>query len=326
MPRNSISYELLIASPSDVVVERQIIADVVGDWNSAHARTTGIFLQPRRWELDAVPEIGDRPQALINKQLVEEADVLIGVFSSWLGTPTGVAVSGTVEEIERFVELKKPVMLYFSTGPVPHNHDPAQFQLLKDYKRQIGSTGIYFEYDNAEDLRRKVTRYLAQIMESIAGFQTNPAPAPKPELARVYIEKELPGRSGAIRTANIAIIIENISPVKRITEYSCTISVPSACLTFTSTHYMCEIKSNVQGRRSFRRMDSDDGAIRMIPPGDKKRILNLELGIEQLKMKGTRLEGDFEGVLADKVTVDAIVGGEQLHLEKLISEIFEGMI
>src|SRR5271157_4965996 len=151
MPRESIAYEVLIASPSDVASERHIVAEVVADWNSAHARTTGIVLQSRRWELNAVPQMGERPQALINKQLVEEADILIGVFSSRLGTPTGVAPSGTVEEVDHFVKLGKPVMLYFSTGPVPHSHDPIQFQRLKEYQHQIASTGLYFEFDGAED-------------------------------------------------------------------------------------------------------------------------------------------------------------------------------
>jgi hypothetical protein len=43
-------------------------------------------------------------------------------------------------------------------------------------------------------------------------------------------------------------------------------------------------------------------------------------------MKGTWLEGDFDGTLADKATVDAIVDGERLHAEKPIREIFAGML
>lgn len=326
MPRNSISYEVLIASPSDVSAERQIISEVVGDWNSAHTRTTGIVLQSLRWELDAIPEMGDRPQALINRQLVEGADVLIGVFYSRIGTPTGAAISGTVEEIERCVELGRPVMLYFSTGPVPHNHDPAQFQLLKEYKRRIASSGIYFEFEDASDLRRKVTRHLAHTMATIAGSPATQILVPRQELARADIRIGQRGRSGDVRTIKISAVVENISPVKRITEYTCVLSVPSACLTFESSSYMAEIKSNVPGRRSFRRTESDQGATRTILAGDKMTILAFDLGIDQLKLKGTWLEGDFETVLKDKVTLDVIVDGEQLHSEKLIGEIFEGMI
>lgn len=326
MPRDSIAYEVLIASPNDVAPERHVVAEVIADWNSAHARPTGIVLQSRRWELDIVPQMGERPQALINKQLVEEADILIGVFASRLGTPTGMAPSGTVEEIEHFVKLNRPVMLYFSTGPVPHDHDPSQFQRLKEYQRQIASSGIYFEFEGVEDLRRKVTRHLAQTMATVTRTPTKATPAPKSDLARVYIRKGQQGRSGAVKTVKVSAVIENISPAKRITEYSCTLSVPRACLTFESSHYVGEIRSEDPLRRNFRRTEHDPGAITMIFSGDKVPILPFDLAIDQLKMKGTRLEGDFDAVLADKVVLDAVVDGEQLHAEMPVREIFEGTV
>jgi hypothetical protein len=34
------------------------------------------------WEVNAVPELGGRPQGIINKQLLEDADILIGIFAS----------------------------------------------------------------------------------------------------------------------------------------------------------------------------------------------------------------------------------------------------
>jgi hypothetical protein len=39
-------------------------------------------------------------------------------------------------------------------------------------------------------------------------------------------------------------------------------------------------------------------------------------------MTGTYLAGNYEGVLADKVTANAVVEGEQLYAEKTIAEIF----
>ncbi|MGA7316625.1 MAG: hypothetical protein WBX22_21955 [Silvibacterium sp.] len=82
MPRPSIRYEVLIASPSGVVSERDVVAEVIESWNSAHARATGVTLQARRWELDAVPALGERPQGLLNRQLVDEADFVIALFFS----------------------------------------------------------------------------------------------------------------------------------------------------------------------------------------------------------------------------------------------------
>jgi hypothetical protein len=118
MPSNSIRYEVLIASPGDVVGGRDVVDEVIRDWDSSHSRATGISLHSRRWELDAVPELGDRPQSVINKQIVDHADLVIALFSARLGTPTGVAVSGTAEEIERLRSIGKHVMVYFSSAPL----------------------------------------------------------------------------------------------------------------------------------------------------------------------------------------------------------------
>src|ERR1700730_982987 len=59
MPRQSTVYEVLIASPSDVVKERAVIAQVLEDWNSANSRSQNLSLQALRWELDAVPSTGE---------------------------------------------------------------------------------------------------------------------------------------------------------------------------------------------------------------------------------------------------------------------------
>jgi hypothetical protein len=51
-------------------------------------------------------------------------------------------------------------------------------------------------------------------------------------------------------------------------------------------------------------------------------VFTTELGIDQLRMKGTYLEGDVDAVLADKIIVDALVEGDRLTAQKPISEIF----
>lgn len=48
----------------------------------------------------------DRPQAIINKQLVKDCYILFGAFWTGVGTYTDVAISATAEEIEQFVEMK----------------------------------------------------------------------------------------------------------------------------------------------------------------------------------------------------------------------------
>jgi len=93
---------VLIASPSDVGKEREIVTKVIHDWNASHFASTGIILIPVKWESHAYPAMGGRPQAIITKQIVESGDILIGIFGYRLGTPTGKVQSGTIEEIEEF--------------------------------------------------------------------------------------------------------------------------------------------------------------------------------------------------------------------------------
>src|SRR5579871_883984 len=102
MPRKATVYSIVIASPSDVSEERELVARVINEWNYAHSQTRGITLEPIRWETHTYPELGERPQAVINSQIIDRSDILIGIFGNQLGTDTGVAPSGTVEEIRRF--------------------------------------------------------------------------------------------------------------------------------------------------------------------------------------------------------------------------------
>ena len=63
------------------------------------------------------PEMGDEPQTIINKRILEDADFLVGIFWTRLGTPTASYASGAVEEIEEHLAAGKPAMLYFSAAP-----------------------------------------------------------------------------------------------------------------------------------------------------------------------------------------------------------------
>ena len=158
---NRTVLHILIASPSDTASERRVISEVIRDWNSAHASTSPFILQDRLWELDCVPEMGASPQEIVNRQIVDSADILIAVFSGRLGSPTSVASSGTVEEIERARSAQKPVLIYFSNAPLPRNHDPQQWHSLKAYKDELGTKSLYREFTTVDDLRRAVTHNLA---------------------------------------------------------------------------------------------------------------------------------------------------------------------
>ena len=108
--------KVMIASPSDVLEERRVIREAIDVWNTINADDRKIVLMPLGWETHSSPEMGDRPQAIINEQLLKDADLLVAVFWTRLGSPTGTAPSGTVEEIEKHLAASKPAMIYFSKG------------------------------------------------------------------------------------------------------------------------------------------------------------------------------------------------------------------
>jgi hypothetical protein len=154
---------VMIASPSDVAKERQIIRDVIHEWNAVNAEDRGLVLMPVGWETNATPEIGDRPQAIINRQLLKGCDLLVAVFWTRLGSPTGAEASGTVEEIEEHVAARKPAMIYFSDVPVRlDSSNDAEYGRLRQFKADLGSRGLFEEYEDLTAFRTLFARQLAQ--------------------------------------------------------------------------------------------------------------------------------------------------------------------
>jgi hypothetical protein len=158
---------ILIASPSDVSDERDLVERAIHDWNAAHFQSLGILLNPIRWETHAYPASGDRPQAIINRQIVESGDILIGIFGYKLGTPTGAAQSGTIEEIEEFRRAGKYVALYFSTADVPRSANRTQFEALESYRKERQKDTLYFEFGDNSSLREHLMRHLPKIVQEV---------------------------------------------------------------------------------------------------------------------------------------------------------------
>lgn len=155
-------YNVMIASPNDVSREREIIRQIIHEWNILNAYNTKIVLLPVGWETHTTPEMGKRPQELINEQIVDKCDLLVGVFWTRLGTPTSEAPSGTVEEIERHMEANKPTMLYFSSAPVELDSvDQEQYSKLKEFKNKCKKIGLYEKYDAISDFKDKFRKQLS---------------------------------------------------------------------------------------------------------------------------------------------------------------------
>ncbi|MGZ8932998.1 MAG: hypothetical protein ACXW06_06955 [Halobacteriota archaeon] len=130
----------------------------------------GLVLLPLRWETHSSPEFGTRPQAVINRQVVDQCDMVVGVFWTKLGTPTGEAESGTIEEIDRAGNAEKIVMLYFSTSKAELDKvDLDEYQKLKTFKQNTYPKGLVESYDSLEKFRDKFRNHLAMKIRDLVG-------------------------------------------------------------------------------------------------------------------------------------------------------------
>ena len=162
-------YRVLIASPSDVMPQRQIIRETLNNCNNIFGASMKIMFLPVMWEKDAVPEFAGRAQEAINRQLAQHADMLIGTFWARFGTPTEEAGSGTEEEILQFVASDRIVMLYFSTADVnPRTTDMKEFERVESFRKKIQPQAIYGEYKSDQELRETLTRDLSRVVQRLS--------------------------------------------------------------------------------------------------------------------------------------------------------------
>lgn len=235
MPFDAKVYKVLIASPSDVQDERNAVTQAIHDWNDDHSEAEGISFVPIRWERHSAPELGDTPQELINKYLVDKSDILIALFWSKLGSPTGKEKSGTVEEIKKFLDAGKLAMVYFCQRAIPQDLiGQPQFRKLQAFRKQIGPLGIYHTFNETQDLNEDLNRHLTTHMRRIKktlsadeGETPGPAPAFSPTESTSQEDRkralelagQLPIGSGARQKSRERIVRDRQEFETKLTEH-----------------------------------------------------------------------------------------------------------
>ncbi|MCK4873003.1 MAG: DUF4062 domain-containing protein [Phycisphaerales bacterium] len=216
MPYAANVVQVMIASPGDVAEERQVIREVIAEWNAIHSKSQGTVLMPISWDTHASPTMSGRPQDIINKRVLKDCDLLVAVFWTRIGSSTGVAISGTVEEIEEHLAEGKEAMIYFSQQPVRLDSvDEEQYKAVREFKKNCKERGLVEEYEALSEFRTKFTRQLTQtilsggygcgtgatIDEAEAGAAETTASRDLPDLndsARTLLLEAAQDRSGVI--------------------------------------------------------------------------------------------------------------------------------
>ena len=161
MPRNVTQYTILISCPGDIKDEIGLIESAIDDFNRRFSDTLSIALISKHWSKDAFPQSGGSPQALLNSQIVDDCDAVIAIFWTRYGTPTDEYGSGTEEEIERMLQAKKQVFLYFCDKPVPPSAiDSDGYNRIKDFRKRYENRGIYWKYSSNEEFSHLVFSHL----------------------------------------------------------------------------------------------------------------------------------------------------------------------
>lgn len=164
---------ITLCAPGDVQKEIAIVEHEIAEWNRLHWDATSCGIKSRHWKTDAVPDMSDRPQGVINSQLIDDADAIVAVFWSRFGTPTGAANSGTEEEVRRSMQSKKRVFLYFSElEPLPPDASDAQVESVGRFRDEMKSKGLAFSFRNRAQLRSLFGAHLAKYMDQMLATGT----------------------------------------------------------------------------------------------------------------------------------------------------------
>src|SRR5437773_1757347 len=154
--------KLALCGPGDVKKEIQIAQEVVTEWNLQHGEARGFWIKHQHWSTDSHPDLSDRPQGVINRQVIDDSDLIVAIFWSRFGTATGVADSGTEEEIRRGIKLRRKVMVYFSDlEPIPSTADKRQLERLWSFRQKLQPTGLCWRFSSREQFRWEFPTHFA---------------------------------------------------------------------------------------------------------------------------------------------------------------------
>jgi hypothetical protein len=225
MAYQATTLHLLISCPGDITQDdREVIHRSVNRWNFNYGQQFQLTVLPIRWGEHASGEFGEHPQDIINRQLVDGADMALAIFWARLGTSSDRAVSGTSEEIERMARAGKTVTILHCTRPVS-NGDLEQQIALRDYLRSLEPNALVMTYANEAELVSRVDNLLSRqatlFMAKASGAKThtpeeNPGVWPSVDF-RERVETDSKGRVRTRRSHYIVLTNKGRTPARNVT-------------------------------------------------------------------------------------------------------------
>jgi hypothetical protein len=173
---HSQTIKVAICAPSDVAKEVIIAQEVINAFNQVGFDKRNIVLQYKNWMNESSPDMSQRPQEVINRQIIDNAELIIAIFWARFGTQTGLYESGTEEEIKRALSQKKRVMVYFSKIEILKKlstEQEAQLSKLEAFRSKLYNQGLCETFASRDEFRKKLARQLSlAVDELLANMRT----------------------------------------------------------------------------------------------------------------------------------------------------------
>lgn len=155
-------YDLLISCPGDVEEFVDDIENAVDRFNRLFGENHHTRVDTKYWKRDSYPQMGGKPQNILNRQFINDCDMVVAVFWTKFGTPTDRYGSGTEEEIENMISLGKQVFLYFLDKPCPPSAYHSSYENVGKFKERCRERGVYQEVSDEKELSNKFHDHLTQ--------------------------------------------------------------------------------------------------------------------------------------------------------------------
>jgi hypothetical protein len=164
---------VVVVSAGDTIAERDAVVSVVDELNCRLAPAQGCRLSVWRWETDARPGLHLKgPQGLIDERMrIGDADIVIGIFWTRFGTPTGDAASGTEHELRsawaaRHERGRPDVMVYFcGRKAAPATAAEAdQWQRVLRFRAELPKAQLWWPYKQTVEFERLVRGHIEDVL------------------------------------------------------------------------------------------------------------------------------------------------------------------
>ncbi len=169
--------KIFLASPGNLMSDREIVRKVVDNINRDVGFREGFQAEVIGWDTDSRPSAGEYAQEVISDQLIADIDIFIGLMGHYFGQPTKKYGSGTEEEFElafqSWTKSGNPKIMFYFSEAVETVRDVQIDQLAKRnaFRKTLEDRGVYyFSYNDITafqfDLHRHISQTIREVLES----------------------------------------------------------------------------------------------------------------------------------------------------------------